>query len=64
MKISITKLPSEYWLASGQRLNDLAQWPANEQLADSHFFAGASAKFRHELRKRLKWLAREGGTIQ
>jgi predicted alpha/beta superfamily hydrolase len=61
MKISITKLPSGYWLAGGERLNDWAQWKTDEELTDQHFFAGASDKFRRGLRKRLKWLIRQEG---
>jgi hypothetical protein len=56
-----TFLSLPFWLAGGERLNDWAQWRSDEQLSDQHFFAGASGKFRSELRKRLKWLLRQGG---
>jgi hypothetical protein len=58
MKISITKLPTGYWMAGGEKLNDWAQWRENEQLRDEHFFVGSSKQFRKELSKRVTWLLR------
>jgi hypothetical protein len=54
MKISITQLPTNHYLAGGQRLNDWAQWRIGEQLRDEDFFVGASKEFRVELRRHLK----------
>ena len=34
MKISIIKLPTNYWLASGERLNDWVEWRVGEPLRD------------------------------
>jgi hypothetical protein len=57
MKISITQLPTNHYLAGGERLNDWAQWRIGEQPRDEHFFVGSSPKFRIELRKcPRKWL--------
>jgi hypothetical protein len=54
VKISITRLPTNHWLAGGQRLNDWAQWQIGQPLRDEHFFVGVSDEFRRELRKQLK----------
>jgi len=58
MKIAITRLPSGFWLAGGQRMTDWAQWPVDSELKDEHFFVGASSEFKRQLRKRVKWLLR------
>ena len=54
MKISLTTLPTNHYLAGGDRLNDFAQWKVGEPLRDSDFFVGASSEFRRELRRHLK----------
>jgi hypothetical protein len=47
-------------LAQGEGPSNWAQWPIGEVLCDEHFFGQAGDKFRRELRKRLKWPARQG----
>jgi hypothetical protein len=64
MKISNAKLPSGFWLAGGERLNDWAQWPICEELRDEHFFGQAGERFKRELRKRLKWLWGKAGKLK
>jgi hypothetical protein len=54
MKISIIRLPTNHYLATGERLNDCCQWEIGKPLKDSDFFVGASYEFRRELRKHLK----------
>ena len=57
MKISVITLPSKQYLAVGEgSLSNSAQWPIGQELKDQHFLAGAQKQFKHELRKRLKWL--------
>jgi hypothetical protein len=61
MKISVTTLPTNYYLAGGKRLADWAQWNG-ESLKDSDFFVGASGEFRRELRKYLKKAQKRSGS--
>ena len=54
MRIEITKLPTNHYLAGGDKLNDCAQWEIGKPLKDSDFFIGASQDFRRELRRHLR----------
>jgi hypothetical protein len=60
MKISIVKLLSGYYYARGSGFNDFAQWRTDEQLKESDFFNQAGEQFKHALRKKLKWISRQG----
>jgi hypothetical protein len=62
MKISMITLPTNHYLATGERLNDFAQWKVDEPLRDSDFFVGASSTFKTELRKHLKKSAKRIGS--
>ena len=56
MNIIIKKLDTGYYQAHGNGLCELAQWPIDEELKESHFFLEASKDFRKELYSIVKEL--------
>ena len=54
MKIEVTQLPTNHYLAGGDKLNHFVQWEIGKPLRDSDFFVGASFEFRRELRRQLR----------
>ena len=56
MKIEITTLPTNHYLAGGDKLNDFAQWEIGKPLKDSDFFVGVFQDFKRELRSQLRKL--------
>jgi hypothetical protein len=64
VKITITVLPSKHWHARGTGRSDIAEWPQDQPLKDEHFFRGSSIQFRHELRRKLRFLQRQGGKVK
>jgi hypothetical protein len=60
VKVTVIALPSGHWHASSGRPNDYAQWKQGQELRDQDFCRGSSREFKEGLRKRLKWMARQG----